>query len=136
MAPLAVHIADGALDWPVLAAGFLGAALLALPGLIRVREEEIPRLALMTGAFFVAVTAQAIWERFAGRKLSDTVQTLWVARPVGLLMLLGMSALVAAAERRWEHRPGFPLGCLLGIGSVLMTVALLAAVLLLGMPGV
>src|SRR4029078_12056443 len=30
---------------------------------------------LMFGS--LAVTAQAIWERFAGRTLSDTVQTLW-----------------------------------------------------------
>jgi cobalt/nickel transport system permease protein len=237
MAPLAVHIADGALDWPVLAAGFLGAALLALPGLFRVREEEIPRLALMTAAFFVtstvspplplhtsvhlllngllgvmlgiraglailvglvfqyaflghgglgtlgvntcvltipalataglfrlldrpavsesgfgrgalvfasaflmfgslAATAQAILDRIAGRTLADTIQALWVGRPIGLIGLVVVSALVAVAERRWEDRPGFPLGCLLGIVSVLMTVALLAAVLLLGMPGV
>ena len=59
MPPLAVHIADGALDWPVLAAGFLAAALLALPGLIRVREEEIPRLALM-GCFSLAGCAPAV----------------------------------------------------------------------------
>jgi cobalt/nickel transport system permease protein len=237
MSPLAVHIADGALDWPVLAAGFLGAAVLALPGLIRVREEEIPRLALLTAAFFVtstispplplhtsvhlllngllgvmlgiraglailvglvfqyaflghgglgtlgvntcvltipalataglfrlldrraisesragrgalvfasaflmlgslAVTTQAISERSAGRTLADTIPTLWVGRPIGLAVLTGASALLAVCERRWEDRPGFPLGCLLGIVSVLMTVALLAAVLLLGMPGV
>jgi cobalt/nickel transport system permease protein len=237
MAPLAVHIADGVLDWPVLAAGFLGAALLALPGLIRVRDEEIPRLALMTAAFFVTstvspplplhtsvhllldgllgvmlgiraglaivvgllfqyaflghggigtlgvntcvltipalataglfrlldrpavcnsslgrgalvfssaflmfgsltVTAQAISERFAGGTLADTVHALWVARPIGLIVLFGSSVLIAVVERRWEDRPGFPLGCLLGIFSVLMTVALLAAVLLFGMPGV
>jgi cobalt/nickel transport system permease protein len=237
MSPLAVHIADGALDWPVLAAGFLGAALLALPGLVRVREEEIPRLALMTAAFFVtstvspplplhtsvhlllngllgvmlgiraglailvgllfqyaflghggigtlgvntcvltipalataglfrlldrpavsespvgrgalvfasaflmfgslAVTAQAIAERLAGRALGDTLQSLWVLRPIGLIVLAGVSGLLAVSERRWEDRPGFPLGCLLGITSVLMTVALLAAVLVVGMPGV
>jgi len=237
MPPLAVHIADGALDWPVLLAGFLGAALFALPGLFRVREEEIPRLALMTAAFFVtstvspplplhtsvhlllngllgvmlgiraglailvgllfqyaflghgglgtlgvnacvltipalattglfrlldrpavsnspvgrgalvfasaflmfgslAVTVQAIAERFGGRPLADTIHTLWIARPIGLVALVGVSVLAAVCERRWEDRPGFPLGCLLGIVSVLMTVALLAAVLLLGMPGV
>jgi cobalt/nickel transport system permease protein len=237
MPPLAVHIADGALDWPVLAVGFLGAALFALPGLIRVREEEIPRLALMTAAFFVtstvspplplhtsvhlllngllgvmlgirtglailvgllfqyaflghgglgtlgvnacvltipalataglfrlldrpavshspvgrgalvfasaflmfgslAVTVEAIVERFGGRTLGDTIPTLWVGRPIGLGVLAAVSVLVAVCERRWEDRPGFPLGCLLGIFSVLMTVGLLAAVLLLGMPGV
>ena len=64
------------------------------------------------------------------------MQALWVGRPIGLAALLIVSAIAAICERRWEDRPGFPLGCLLGIFSVLMTVALLAAVLLLGMPGV
>src|SRR5437588_7923516 len=54
MAPLAVHIADGVLGGPWVVGGFAGAAVLAAPGLVRVREEEIPRLALMTAAFFVA----------------------------------------------------------------------------------
>jgi cobalt/nickel transport system permease protein len=50
----AVHIADGVLGWPWLAAGFALAALLALLASWRVREEEVPRIALMTAAFFVA----------------------------------------------------------------------------------
>lgn len=50
----AVHIADGVLSWPVLAAGFALSSLLALLASWRVREEEIPRIALLTAAFFVA----------------------------------------------------------------------------------
>ena len=50
----AVHISDGVLAWPWLAGGFAGAALLALLGAYRLRDEEIPQVALLTAAFFVA----------------------------------------------------------------------------------
>jgi ABC-type Co2+ transport system permease subunit len=42
------------LTWPWLALGFLAAFLLAGLAAWRVRDEEIPRLALLTAAFFVA----------------------------------------------------------------------------------
>jgi cobalt/nickel transport system permease protein len=50
----AVHISDGVLwsswEW----AGFVVAGLLALFGAWRIRDEEIPRVALLTAVFFVA----------------------------------------------------------------------------------
>ncbi len=51
---LAVHIADGVLNWPWLAAGFIVSAVLAWFGAWKIRDEEIPRVALLTAAFFVA----------------------------------------------------------------------------------
>jgi cobalt/nickel transport system permease protein len=50
----AVHIADAVLSWPWLVGGFALAALLALVASYRVRDEEIPRIALLSAAFFVA----------------------------------------------------------------------------------
>ncbi len=50
----AVHISDGMLQPSWEAAGFVVAALLALYGAWRIRDEEIPRVALLTAAFFVA----------------------------------------------------------------------------------
>jgi cobalt/nickel transport system permease protein len=50
----AVHISDGVLTWPWWAGGFALAALLALVAAWRVRDEEIPRVAVLTAAFFVA----------------------------------------------------------------------------------
>jgi cobalt/nickel transport system permease protein len=50
----AVHISDGVLAWPWWAGGFAVAALLALLASWRVRDEEIPRIAVLTAAFFVA----------------------------------------------------------------------------------
>jgi cobalt/nickel transport system permease protein len=52
--PFAVHIADGILQRPWWAGGFVVMALLAWWGAWRVRDEEIPRIALMAAAFFVA----------------------------------------------------------------------------------
>jgi|GEM_PF-38494 len=52
--PFAVHISDGVLTWPWLAGGFVLAGLLVAAAMVRVRDEEIPRIALMTAAFFVA----------------------------------------------------------------------------------
>jgi cobalt/nickel transport system permease protein len=50
----AVHISDGVLQWPWLAGGFLLAALLAWLGSRRLDAEEIPRIAVLSSAFFVA----------------------------------------------------------------------------------
>jgi cobalt/nickel transport system permease protein len=50
----AVHISDGVLQWPWLVGGFLLAILLGLWGSRRLRDEEIPRIAVMSSAFFVA----------------------------------------------------------------------------------
>src|SRR5579884_1911996 len=52
--PWAVHISDGVLTIPWLTGGFIVAGLLALVAAFRVRDEEIPRIALLTAAFFVA----------------------------------------------------------------------------------
>jgi cobalt/nickel transport system permease protein len=50
----AVHISDGILDGAWLAGGFAVAGVLALVAAWRIRDEEIPRIALLTAAFFVA----------------------------------------------------------------------------------
>jgi cobalt/nickel transport system permease protein len=52
--PWAVHISDGVLSAPWLAGGFVLAGLLALLASYRVRDEEVPRIALLSAAFFVA----------------------------------------------------------------------------------
>src|SRR5205807_293431 len=50
----AVHISDGVLAWPWWSGGFALAGVLALIGAWRIRDEEIPQVALLTAAFFVA----------------------------------------------------------------------------------
>lgn len=51
---LAVHLSDGVLTWPWLVAGFVFLAVILWWGLQHLREEEIPRIAVMSAAFFVA----------------------------------------------------------------------------------
>src|SRR5438876_21806 len=50
----AVHISDNILQAPCILAGFLLAGLLAVLGAWRIRDDEIPRVAILTSAFFVA----------------------------------------------------------------------------------
>jgi len=50
----AVHLPDGVLTTPWLIGGFAVAAILMLIGGWRVRDDEIPKIALLTAAFFVA----------------------------------------------------------------------------------
>ncbi|WP_439630952.1 CbiM family transporter [Gemmata sp.] len=54
MAPLfAVHLSDGAMSVPWVAAGWLGLGLLLAPALWRLREEDVPRIGVLSAAFFV-----------------------------------------------------------------------------------
>jgi cobalt/nickel transport system permease protein len=49
-----MHLSDGFLPASWCSAGFVGTALLLMLGLWRLRDEELPRIALVTAAFFVA----------------------------------------------------------------------------------
>lgn len=50
----AVHISDGILTPVFYAIGFVIAGLLLIPAVIGIDEDEIPRVGLLTAAFFVA----------------------------------------------------------------------------------
>jgi cobalt/nickel transport system permease protein len=50
----AVHISDWVLSDLTVVVGFLTASVLLVPAVLRVRDEEIPRIALLTAAFFVS----------------------------------------------------------------------------------
>jgi cobalt/nickel transport system permease protein len=50
----AVHISDGVMSTPWLAAGFALAAILLALSALRVREDQVPRIAILTAAFFVS----------------------------------------------------------------------------------
>jgi cobalt/nickel transport system permease protein len=50
---LAVHISDGALAWPWLAAGWAILGVMLVVATWRVREQDIPRIGVLTAAFFV-----------------------------------------------------------------------------------
>jgi cobalt/nickel transport system permease protein len=50
---LAVHLSDGAMSWSWIAAGWVGLSLLLLVALWRLREDDIPRIGVLSAAFFV-----------------------------------------------------------------------------------
>jgi ABC-type Co2+ transport system permease subunit len=54
MTLFAVHISDGVLTAPWLLGGFVLAALLLATASWRIPDEEIPRIAILTAAFFVS----------------------------------------------------------------------------------
>jgi cobalt/nickel transport system permease protein len=50
----AVHISDGVLALPAIVLGFVVAGALLAVALRRLRDDEVPRIALLTAAFFVS----------------------------------------------------------------------------------
>jgi cobalt/nickel transport system permease protein len=50
---LAVHLSDGAMSWSWITAGWVGLSLLLLVALWRLREDDIPRIGVLSAAFFV-----------------------------------------------------------------------------------
>jgi cobalt/nickel transport system permease protein len=89
--PLAVHISDGVLTWPWLAGGFLLAGLLVAASMIRVRDEEIPRIALMTAAFFVASLIHVPVGPTSVHLLLNGLLGVIVGRRAPLAVLLGLT---------------------------------------------
>ena len=52
----AVHLSDGVLTTPWLAGGFAGAAVLLAAALWRLKDDQVPRVGVLTAAFFIGST--------------------------------------------------------------------------------
>jgi cobalt/nickel transport system permease protein len=158
----AVHIADGVLAWPWWSGGFALAAVLVVFGAWRIRDEEIPQIALLTAAFFVAslihvrVPPTSVHLLFNGLVGVVLGRRAGLAIPVGLFLqaallghggysTLGVNTCVMAlpALLSWQlfaglqHLPffrhkWFTIGLLVGMSSVLATVILNCLVLAYG----
>jgi cobalt/nickel transport system permease protein len=94
----AVHISDGVLGWPWLAAGFALIGVLALLAAWRIHEEEIPRIALLTAAFFVASSIHVKLGFSSAHLLLNGLVGVILGRRAPLAILLGvtMQALLLA----------------------------------------
>jgi cobalt/nickel transport system permease protein len=158
----AVHISDGVLAWPWWSSGFALAALLALIGAWRVRDEEIPQIALLTAAFFVAslihvrvppTSVHLLLNGLVGVVLGRRAA---LAIPVGLFLqaallghggysTLGVNSciMVLPALLAWQmfavlqsipflRQKWFTIGLLVGMSAVLATVILNSLVLAWG----
>jgi cobalt/nickel transport system permease protein len=158
---LAVHLSDGALATAWWAAGFAGAAALLAPAMWKVREDEVPRIGVLTAAFFVASSVHiklAILPTSAHLILNGLVGVVLgrrapLAVAIGLVLqcyllghggqttlgintcIVGLPALAAGALYPLLRRvgvPAFARGVILGGGAVAASVALNFLVLLFG----
>jgi cobalt/nickel transport system permease protein len=156
----AVHIADGVLSLSACVVGFALAALLAALGAWRLRDDEVPRVAVLTSAFFIASSLRVPLPPSSVHLLLNGLVGIvlgWrvgLAIPVGLVLqavLLGhggfvslgvnavvmvLPALVACAAYRvlrrlsWQDSAWLR-ATLVGLGAILWTVSLVFGLLLL-----
>jgi cobalt/nickel transport system permease protein len=158
----AVHISDCVLTWPWWTGGFAVAGVLALLAARRIRDEEIPQIALLSAAFFVAslihvrippTSVHLLLNGLVGVVLGRRTA---LAIPVGLFLqaalighggfqTLGINSciMVLPALLAWQmftvllHVPflkgqWFAIGLLIGISATLATVVLNSLVLAWG----
>jgi cobalt/nickel transport system permease protein len=116
----AVHISEGVLSWPWLLGGFVLTALLmlaALPGLRT--EEELPRIALLTAAFFVASLLHVKLGPTSVHLLFNGLVGVVLGRRAALAIPVGL-VLQAALLQHGGFGP-------LGVNACVMTLPALAA---------
>jgi cobalt/nickel transport system permease protein len=118
----AMHIFDGVLAAPWLRAGFVVSGLLALAAAHRVRDEEIPRIAVLSAAFFVATLMHLPLGPTSVHLLLNGLVGVVLGRRAPLAILIGLALQAALAGHG-----GFTT---IGINACVMTLpALLAAAL-------
>jgi cobalt/nickel transport system permease protein len=161
MSLLAVHISDGVLAWPWLAAGWAILGVMLLVAMWRVREQDVPRIGVLTAAFFVGssihfklaivpTSVHLILNGLVGVVLGRraplaiavglTLQCLLLAHggetAIGINgCIVGIPALMAAIGYPILRRLGlspFSRGVVLGAGAAAGAVGLNFLVLLLG----
>lgn len=154
-----MHIADGILNGPVLAAGFAATALIAAATMRRMDLEEIPKISVITAVFFIAslikfpVGPSSVhlilnglagvvlgWRAFPAVMLGIVLQTLLFGHGgvsvIGVnSVMLGGGALVAYLVWQLRLRVNMPkreviFGALAGASGIISSGIVLAAALL------
>lgn len=156
--PFAVHIADGVLTAPWQAGGFVVLAAGIALALLKIDEREIPRVGVLTAAFFVAsqfhipfgvISVHLLLNGLVGVILGYraplaiavglTLQTLlfahggWGSLGVNFAVLAVPAVLAGIGYRLLARRVSpFVGGLLMGLATAALTVLLNAAVLYFG----
>jgi cobalt/nickel transport system permease protein len=91
----AVHISDGVLAPPWWLGGFVVAGLFALVAAWRIREEEIPQVALLTAAFFVSSSILVRVGPTSVHLLLNGLLGVVLGRRAGLAIPIGLGLQVA-----------------------------------------
>lgn len=157
----AVHLSDGAIAGPWLVGGFVGAALLLAVAAWRLTEQWVPRIGVLSAAFFIGSTIHiklAVLPTSVHLVLNGLVGVVLgrrapLAVTVGLALqyfllahgglttlglnacIIGLPAVIAGQLFPLLRRagvPAFALGCLLGTGAAGAAVGLNFFVLLAG----
>jgi cobalt/nickel transport system permease protein len=115
----AVHISDGILADPWWLGGFAVAGLLAYFAARRIREEEIPKVALLTAAFFTASLLQVRVGPTSVHLLLNSLVGVVLGRRAGLAIPVGLALQVALLGHG-----GFTT---VGVNSVILTLPALLA---------
>lgn len=119
VALLAVHISDNVLEPLILGVGIFVAVLLILPAMFRVEEDEIPRIGLLTAAFFVASLIHIKLGVTSVHMLLNGLVGVILGRraPLAIVIALGLQALLLG-------HGGFTS---LGVNAVVMSIPALMA---------
>jgi cobalt/nickel transport system permease protein len=88
---LAVHIADGVLPLPWVVGGFLLAGAFVAVGCTRLRHAEVPFLALLTAAFFVASLVHVRTGPTSVHLLLNGLAGVLLGRRAGLAIAVGLT---------------------------------------------
>ena len=120
----AVHISDGVLAAPWWLGGFAVAGLLALAAAWRIREEEVPKIALLTAAFFVASLLHVRVGPTSVHLLLNGLVGVALGWRAGLAILVGLALQIALLGHG-----GFTT---IGINSVILVIPALLAWQLFG----
>ncbi len=117
--PWAVHISDGVLTAPWLASGFALAGLLAVIAANRIRDDEIPRIALLSAAFFVASLMHLRFGPTSVHLLLNGLVGVVLGRRAPLAILIGL-----ALQAALLGHGGFST---IGVNTCVLTLPALAA---------
>jgi cobalt/nickel transport system permease protein len=115
---LAIHLPDNVVTNPWCMGGFVGMALMMLLGAWRIRDEEIPRVAVLTAAFFVASQIHVPLPGSTAHLLLNGLVGVVLGRRAGLAIPIGLFLQMAL----FQHGGWTTLGvnsCVMGIPALL-----------------
>jgi cobalt/nickel transport system permease protein len=118
---LAIHLPDGVVAQPWWLGGFAGMAVMLLIGAWRVRDEEIPQVAVLTAVFFVAAQLHVPLPGSSAHLLLNGLVGVILGRRSGLAIPIGLTLQMAL----FQHGGWTTLGvnsCVMGIPALLAWV--------------
>jgi cobalt/nickel transport system permease protein len=114
----AIHLPDGLIAKPWWIGGFAGMAAMLVLGAWRIRDEEIPRVAILTAVFFVVAQIHVPLPGSSAHLLLNGLVGVILGRRAGLAIPIGLTLQMAL----FQHGGWTTLGvnsCVMGIPALL-----------------